>query len=495
MSLTKNPVRLTQCYTPFTHSLYIGRARQASHSTRFECQAHGRRKEENHFVGKELDPVRGLFMHSFWQAIPFCGALLSLSLLPLLAPAMWHRFENHILAFWGTLSVAVIMSSTTLNCASHILFETIWKEYIPFVALIFALFTIAGGIHIHLNSHSTPFKNVCLLTIASFMASFVGTTGASILFIRPLIHFNKNRTYIIHTAIFFIFIVSNVAGCLTPIGDPPLFLGYLMKVPFFWPLIHLWQPFLFVFSALLFIYWCIDSYFFKRENTHSADTPFKMSIEGKRNIALLLLIITTVISSPSLPPVQLASIFGVHIKLPDCISVFLFLSIGLLSYRITPHHIHKKQHFNFHPVSEIARVFLCIFITLAPVSQMLAAGKNGPFAPLLSLMTTANPAPYYFWLTGLFSSFLDNAPTYVVFFKLAGGNVTNLTTTQAPILIAISLGAVFMGALTYIGNAPNFMVRSIAKQHGVRMPSFFGYMGWSLLILLPVLLIMSLIWL
>jgi Na+/H+ antiporter NhaD/arsenite permease-like protein len=434
-------------------------------------------------------------MSSFWQATPFVGALLSLSLLPLLAPALWHRFENYILSFWGTLSIAIIVHTATLNSASHILFETIWNEYIPFVALIFALFTITGGVHIHLHSRGTPLKNVCLLVIASFMASFVGTTGASILFIRPMLHFNKDRTYIIHTVVFFIFIVSNIAGCLTPLGDPPLFIGYLMKVPFFWPLTHLWQPFLFVFSALLLIYWRVDSYFFKKEAAHSADIPFKMNIEGKRNISLLCLIIITVITTPSLPALHLSKIFGVSITLPDCISIALFLGIGLLSYSITPHHIHQKQHFNFHPVSEIARVFLCIFITLAPVSQMLAAGKNGPFAPLLSVMATANPAPYYFWLTGLFSSFLDNAPTYIVFFELAGGNVNNLTTTQAPILIAISLGAVFMGALTYIGNAPNFMVRSIAKQHGVPMPSFLRYMGWSLLVLLPLFLMMSLIWL
>lgn len=434
-------------------------------------------------------------MHSFWQALPFCGTLLSLSLLPLLAPALWHRFENYILGFWGTLSVVFIMSSSPFNKASHILFETIWGEYIPFVTLIFALFTITGGVHIDLHSRSTPLKNVCLLAVASLTASFVGTTGASILFIRPLLHFNKGRTHIIHTAVFFIFIVSNIAGCLTPLGDPPLFLGYLMKVPFFWPLVHLWKPFLFVFSALLFIYWCIDSYFFKREPVHASDVPFKIHVEGKRNFLFLLLVIATVMTTPNLAATQIGNIFGVKITLPDCLSIVLLLSIGLLSYWLTPHNIHKKQHFNFNPISEITRVFLCIFITLAPVSQMLAAGKNGPFAPLLSLMATSNPAPYYFWLTGIFSSFLDNAPTYLVFFELAGGNVAQLTTTQAPILIAISLGAVFMGALTYIGNAPNFMVRSIAKQHGINMPSFLGYMGWSLLILLPLFLIMSLIWL
>ena len=434
-------------------------------------------------------------MISFWQAIPFCGALLSLSLLPLLAPAVWHRFENYILTFWGSLSVVALLCSSAPADTAHIIFHTLWNDYIPFVALIFVLFTITGGVHIHLHSRGTPFKNVCLLTIASFMGSFVGTTGASILFIRPMLHFNKDRTYIIHTVVFFIFIVSNVAGCLTPLGDPPLFLGYLMDVPFLWPLVHLWQPFLFVFIALIGMYWCIDSYFFAREKFAEVSAPFKISIEGKRNIALLVLIIATVIVTPGLPNIQLAQFFGVHITLTDSMRVLTFLGLGLLSYRITPHDIHKKQHFNFHPVSEVARVFLCIFITLAPVGQMLAAGKNGPFASLLNLMSTANPAPYYFWLSGLFSSFLDNAPTYVVFFKLAGGNAVDLTTTYSSILVAISLGAVFMGALTYIGNAPNFMVRSIAKQHGVAMPSFVGYMIWSLLILLPLFLIMSLIWL
>jgi len=432
-------------------------------------------------------------MSSFWQAIPFCGALLSISLLPLLAPAIWQRFENSIFSFWGILSVIVVTYSAAPSGAAHVFFETIWGEYIPFVALTFALFTIAGGIHVQLDSRGTPLKNVCLLVAASFMASFVGTTGASILFIRPILHLNKDRNKIIHTVVFFIFIVSNISGCLTPLGDPPLYIGYLMNVPFFWPLSNLWRPFLFVFIFLITLYWLIDTYLFRREVFQSADIPFKMSIEGKRNIALLLLIIITVMIAPSLPPLEFTRIFNVQIKLPDFMSIFLFIGIGFLSYRITPRHIHKKQQFNFHPVFEIARVFLCIFITLAPVTKMLAAGKDGPFAPLLAFMGTADPTHYYFWLTGLFSSFLDNAPTYIVFFELAGGNATELTTTHSPILIAISLGAVFMGALTYIGNAPNFMVRSIATQYGISMPSFLGYMAWSLSILLPLFLIMSLI--
>jgi Na+/H+ antiporter NhaD/arsenite permease-like protein len=322
---------------------------------------------------------------------------------------------------------------------------------------------------------------------------------------------NKSRIYITHTVVFFIFSVSNIAGCLTPLGDPPLFLGYLMDVPFFWPLINLWQPFLFVFIALMVIYGCIDFYLFKKEKfVHmNSDSSFEINfssnttsvallkpvIQGKRNILLLVFIIALVIITPNLPVVEFMHVFSVHITLTDCLRIFSLFGLGLLSYFITPHSIHQKQNFNFHPISEIARVFLCIFITLAPVSEMLSAGKEGPFAPLLAIIAASDPERYYFWLTGLFSSFLDNAPTYVVFFELAGGNTIDLTTTHSSILVAISLGAVFMGALTYIGNAPNFMVRSIAKQHGVHMPSFFGYMAWSFLILIPIFLIMSFIWL
>lgn len=434
-------------------------------------------------------------MYSFWQASPFIGTLLSLAFMPLLLPSIWHRFENYILTFWSLLSVFALMQHSSSDGISHILFHTIWNDYIPFVALIFALFTISGGVHIDVCSEATPFKNACLLVFSSIMASFVGTTGASILFIRPILNLNKNRKHVIHTVIFFIFLVSNIAGCLTPIGDPPLFLGYLMGVPFLWPLLNLWQPFLFVFTTLIIFYWCIDLYFFKKELRIPHHVKLKVSIEGKRNIILLLLIIIVIILTPHLPTIQFFQIFAVHITSTDCLRLLLLIGLGLLSYQITPNHIHKKQFFNFDPISEVARVFLCIFITLAPVSKMLAAGKNGPFSSLLTLMDTKNPAQYYFWLTGLFSSFLDNAPTYIVFFELAGGNVEQLISTHAHILSAISLGAVFMGAITYIGNAPNFMVRSIALQYNLKMPSFFGYMAWSILTLVPLFLLMSLLWL
>ncbi len=439
-------------------------------------------------------------MYLLLEAIPFVGALLSLSLVPLVAPKIWHSYENYFLLFWIFLSLSLVFFNAdgTLFKVMHTLFHTIWHEYLPFVLLIFALFTITGGIHININAKGTPLANVCLLAIASFMASFVGTTGASILFIRPLLKINAQRKYKTHTVIFFIFLVSNIAGCLTPLGDPPLFLGYLMDVPFLWPLKNLWQPFLFIFISVLFIYGIFDCYLFKREiknKTKKDCLLLKIGIEGKRNILLLVLIICSIVMTPSLPIIEFIGPFDVHFTSTDFLRIFIFIIIGFLSYKITPHFIHKKQDFTFKPISEIARVFLCIFITLSPVSKMLTTGKNGPFSALLALMDTHDPAQNYFWLTGLFSSFLDNAPTYIVFFELAGGNPAVLTTGSSSILVAISLGSVFMGALTYIGNAPNFMIKSIVKQNSVQMPSFFGYMLWSVIILLPLFYIMSLIWL
>jgi Na+/H+ antiporter NhaD/arsenite permease-like protein len=216
-------------------------------------------------------------------------------------------------------------------------------------------------------------------------------------------------------------------------------------------------------------------------------------IDGKRNILLLFVLIGTLLIAPFLPITELAMISGVSVTVIDCVRLGGMISLGWLSYAITPHAIHTKQHFNFAPVYEVARVFLCIFITLIPLNYALSGGNV--FASLLKMNMGISPQRLYFWLSGLFSGFLDNTPTYLVFFKLAGGNMVELTTTQKPILVAISLGSVLMGALTYIGNAPNFMVLSIAKQHGIKMPSFLGYMVWSFIILIPIFIMVSYLWL
>ncbi len=432
-------------------------------------------------------------------AIPFIGVLLSIALFPLFASSFWHRFEKLVLLFWGAAGLIVMWNLFPMPVLIHSLTHTMWSEYIPFIAVLFALFTIAGGIHLDLSIKNTSLNNVFFLIVASFFASFIGTTGASILFIRPLLRINENRLYKTHTVIFFIFMVSNAAGCLTPLGDPPLFMGYLLGVPFLWPLQNLWKPFLGVFSMLLFIYWIIDCYFMKKELSSSvidinASLCSSVRIDGKRNMILLLVLIVTLLITPFLPIAEITAFGGVSITVADCLRLGVMVFLGWLSYVITPSGIHRKQHFNFTPVYEVARIFLCIFITLIPLNHVLSGDKN-VFASLLTMNMGVSPQCLYFWLSGIFSGFLDNTPTYLVFFKLAGGNIAELTTVQKPILIAISLGSVLMGALTYIGNAPNFMVLSIANQHKIKMPSFLGYMVWSFIILIPIFLVMSYLWL
>ena len=434
------------------------------------------------------------------SVIPFIGVLLSIALFPLLAPSFWHRFEKPVLLFWGVTGLFVMWNLFPLPVFIHSLTHTLWSEYLPFIAVLFALFTIAGGIHLDLTVKNTPLTNVCFFMAASFFASFIGTTGASVLFIRPLLHMNKNRLYKTHTVIFFIFTVSNAAGCLTPLGDPPLFMGYLLGVPFFWPFQNLWQPFLGVFGVLLFVYWGIDRYLLMKESSTNVSADIQLArssihIDGKRNILLLLALIAMLLVTPFLPVIEMTMIGGVSVTVIDCVRLGVMIFLGWLSYTITPHVIHTKQHFNFAPVYEVARVFLCIFVTLIPLNYVLSGGGDNVFASLLKMNIGMSPQHLYFWLSGIFSGFLDNTPTYLVFFKLAGGNIIELTTTQKPILVAISLGSVLMGALTYIGNAPNFMVLSIAKQHGIKMPSFLGYMVWSFIILIPIFIMVSYLWL
>jgi Na+/H+ antiporter NhaD/arsenite permease-like protein len=440
---------------------------------------------------------------SFVPALPFVGLLLSIALLPLLFPALWHKIENFTLVFWASMGLAALISLFNIFQASHLVMETLWKDYVPFLVIIFALFKISGGIHVNFKGAGTPLNNAFIMTTAAFFSSFIGTTGASMLFIRPLLRLNKQRKQKVHLVIFFIVLVSNISGCLTPLGDPPLFLGYLEGVPFFWPLINLWAPFLFMLISLITLFLVIDFYFYKSENKKenqfvSKEHSYKehshgaFSIHGKRNIFILIAVVLTVILMQHMPEIEIGKILGVEILSNELFYLIFISGLGLVSHSITKPHSDHLNPIHLGPVFEVARVFLAIFITLIPVNHMLALGVKGPFAPLLTFLSQEQPpTKLYFWLTGLFSSFLDNAPTYLVFFELAGGSVNELITVKAPILKAISLGAVFMGALTYIGNAPNFMVLSIAREHSIKMPSFFHYLGIVSIFLFPLFLILS----
>ncbi len=433
-------------------------------------------------------------------AVPFVGILLSIALMPLLLPIVWHHHYGKIAAAWALaffVPFAVVFGpGTALGGLVHVLLG----EYIPFIVLLTALFTVAGGIHIRGNLHGTPGLNAAILLIGAVLASFMGTTGASMLMIRPLIRANDNRVHKAHVIVFFIFIVSNAGGSLTPLGDPPLFLGFLQGVDFFWTVKHIFPETLFLVGSLLAIFLVIDNWFYRREGVLPvAPTPDSRAIafDGAANFWLLGAIIGLVLLSGFWKsPVQL-DVMGTAVGLPGLVRDVGLVLVTLVSLRITAAQVHEDNQFSWGPMVEVAKLFAGIFLTIIPVIAMLKAGLNGPFAGVIAAVTRPDGQPdpmMYFWASGVLSSFLDNAPTYLVFFNTAGGNPQVLMNQLAPVLAAISAGSVFMGANSYIGNAPNLMVKSIAEDRGIQMPSFFGYMAWSCAVLVPLFVIMTFIW-
>ena len=437
---------------------------------------------------------------SAWWGLPFAGVLLSIAVLPLLATRLWHHHYGKITAAWALAFLIPYALSQGLGSAGVALVHVLFGEYIPFILLLTALFTVAGGIYIRGNLHGTPALNCLILLIGAVLASFMGTTGASMLMLRPLIRANDNREHKAHVIVFFIFIVSNAGGSLTPLGDPPLFLGFLQGVDFFWTLGTLLPETLFLIGSLLLIFWLIDSWFYKREGVLPVDpTPDtrRIGFDGSFNFVLLLVIMGLVLMSGFWKSSVVFDIAGTPVGLPGLVRDIGLVVVTLVSLRLTPAQVHADNDFSWAPMQEVAKLFAGIFVTIIPVIAMLKAGIAGPFSAVVQAVTLPNgqPDPFmYFWATGLLSSFLDNAPTYLVFFNTAGGNAQELMTTLAPTLAAISAGAVFMGANSYIGNAPNLMVKAIAEDRGIRMPSFFGYMAWSGVVLLPLFILMSLIW-
>ena len=434
-----------------------------------------------------------------WAA-PFAGLLLSIAVLPLAAPSFWHHHFGKIAAAW-TLAL-LLPFSLAFGAAETggVLVHTLVEEYLPFTVLLGALYTTAGGIFIRGNLHGSPALNAGLMLIGAVLASFMGTTGASMLLIRPLIRANDNRRHNAHVVVFFIFIVSNVGGSLTPLGDPPLFLGFLQGVSFFWTASRLLPETLFLLAALLAVFWAIDSWYYRREGIAPADpTPdgSRIGLDGVINLLPLLAAIGLVLMSGTWKPGIVFDLWGTPLPLQALVRDVGLVAVMLVSLRVTPAGVRERNRFSWAPMEEVAKLFIAIFLTMVPVIAMLKAGPAGPFAPLAALLTgtAGQPSPAaYFWLTGGLSSVLDNAPTYLAFFNLAGGNAQALMGEGAAVLAAISGGAVFMGAMTYIGNAPNFMVKAIAEERGVKMPSFGGYLLWSGAVLLPLLFVMALIW-
>jgi Na+/H+ antiporter NhaD/arsenite permease-like protein len=430
--------------------------------------------------------------------IPFAGILLSIAIMPLIAPSFWHHHFGKVSAAWAALIVIPFALIHGVPSAVYEVIHLLLLDYIPFIVLLTALFTVTGGIHIKGNLHGSPSMNTALLAIGTVLAGWMGTTGASMLLIRPMIRANDGRRHKIHVFVFFIFLVSNIGGALTPLGDPPLFLGFLKGVSFFWTTTHLFGEMLVCAIVLLALFYAIDSYWYRREGPpkHDPTPETPVRIEGGVNIILLAAIVGAVLASGTWKPGIRFTVFHVTLELQSVLRDLILVAICFLSLRLTSRASRLDNGFSWAPMLEVAKLFAGIFITIAPALAILRAGKDGVLAPLVALVTGPDGQPndvWYFWLTGILSSFLDNAPTYLVFFNLAGGDPDVLMGALASTLAAISCGAVFMGANSYIGNAPNFMVKAVVEEAGIRMPSFFGYMAWSCGILVPLFVLLTVI--
>jgi Na+/H+ antiporter NhaD/arsenite permease-like protein len=460
--------------------------------------------ESGAHAGDEADHGHGHFnlgeILPLWSCIPFAGMLLSIALFPLLAPEFWHHHFGKVSAFWAA-TLALPFLAAFRGLALYEILHIILADYVPFIILLWSLYTVSGGILLRGTLRGTPIVNTVILLIGTLLASWMGTTGAAMLLIRPFLRANthrKNRTFMV---VFFIFLVANVGGSLTPLGDPPLFLGFLHGVSFFWTL-HILPHMLVVSILLLVIYFLLDSYHFRKEGVKAPDDGVKVPLKlvGIHNFIFLAGIIGAVLMSGVVDWGEVTTL-GIHRAVQDWVRDGLLIGMGILSMVTTSITIREDNDFTWFPIIEVAYLFIGIFITMIPCLLILKAGLKGELAFLIQ---GVNRPVHYFWVTGALSAFLDNAPTYLTFFNTALGSffagmteaeaVPLLMTDKAIYLQAISTGAVFFGAVSYIGNAPNFMVRSIAEEAGTPMPSFFGYIiRFSLLFLIPSFGIVTLI--
>ena len=432
-------------------------------------------------------------MPSILATLPFVVLLLCIALLPLIQRTE-HWWEHNSSKLKVALSLAAVTSvyyllrdfgfhhsDPGLAALLGVYQHAILADYVPFIVLLFSLFTISGGINLRGDLPAHPATNTTILAIGAALASFIGTTGAAMLLIRPLLQINSERRRVKHTVIFFIFLVANIGGSLLPIGDPPLFLGYLRGVPFLWTF-QLLAEWALCCGVLLIVYYAWDLYEYRKETPSDVarDEGIREPLRF-RGLANVPLLVGVVLAVALLVPGKVY--FGLTI--PPYLREGVQLALAGISWMVTSREIRKANGFTFFAINEVACLFIGIFITMMPAIEILQArgadlGLNSP--------------AHFFWATGILSSFLDNAPTYVVFFEVAGALPASPAHELALVggghvnemlLVGISCGAVFMGAMSYIGNGPNFMVKSIAEQSGVQMPSFFGYMAYSCLVLLP----------
>jgi len=431
----------------------------------------------------------------FW-VIPFVGILLSIAVFPLVAEEFWHHNFGKISLFWASSLILPFLISQGFKITVYEILHVGLLEYIPFIILLLALFTISGGVRLKGTLVGTPTLNTIIIFVGTALASWMGTTGAAMLLIRPLIRANSRRENKVHVIVFFIFLVANIGGSLTPLGDPPLFLGFLKGVNFFWTTSAMFAPMLFLVVCLLMIFFALDTYLYRKEEQLEVDhsEKEKIGLDGSFNLLLLAGVVGGVLLSGFWKPQISIEIYHVHIELQNIVRDILLLLLTYCSWIMTSKQIRDQNEYTWFPIVEVAKLFAGIFVTIIPAIAILKAGTKGALSPVVSSVSNnGEPVNYmYFWLTGILSSFLDNAPTYLVFFNTAGGDPNFLMNNIPNTLLAISAGAVFMGANTYIGNAPNFMVKSISESSGIKMPSFFGYFfKWAVPILMPLFIIVT----
>jgi Na+/H+ antiporter NhaD/arsenite permease-like protein len=433
-------------------------------------------------------------------ALPFIGLLLSIATGPLLFPKVWHDHYGKIAFAWSALTLAPLAALHGEAAALAAFVHAMLAEYLDFIVLLFALYVVAGGILVTGTLRGTPLNNTALLAFGTGIASIVGTTGAAMILIRPLIRANAARLNNVHVIVFFIILVANIGGALSPLGDPPLFIGFLHGVDFFWTTRHIWFQTVLVAGIVLLIFFILDLWHYRKDQriTVVGEEPVrtKIGVRGTINLLLLAAIIGATLGAAAWKPGVTFTVFGTALDARNLARDAALIMIALASLRLTPEEHREANGFSWEPIVEVAKLFAGIFVTIIPVMAMLQAGRNGAFAWLLAAITEPDGKPLevpYFWLTGMLSAFLDNAPTYLVFFELASGDAQKLMGPLAGTLASISMGAVYMGALTYIGNAPNFMVYAIATGQGIKMPSFFGYFLWASAVLIPLFVLLTLL--
>jgi len=464
-------------------------------------------------AGQPDGAAASAYVPPLWSAAPFVLLLLVIAIVPLVrrCARFWHHNRNKLLVAL-VLSVPVLLYyfaahpsmavgeggqlvelAAGLPVLKHVLSAAVLEEFVPFIILLFCLYTISGGIQVRGDLAAHPATNTGFLAAGAVLASIIGTTGAAMLLIRPLLETNKERKHVRHTVVFFIFIVCNIGGCLLPTGDPPLFLGYLMGVPFLWTL-GLAAEWVIACGILLVVYYLWDTAAYRREAPEDIAldeaTAEPLGVRGKINLLYLVGVVLAVALLVPGEPFVLYRGFVV----PPCLREAVMLALAGISLLTTPRGLREANQFSFSAIAEVAALFIGIFITMQAPIEMLRV--RGP--------TLGMTEPWqFFWAAGGLSSFLDNAPTYAVFFETAnsltggpGASIMELgggRFIRLDLLAAVSLGAVFMGANTYIGNGPNFMVKAIAEDRGIKMPSFFGYMLYSMGILIPIFLVLTVV--